>query len=175
MNFINIISNYSIPIIILLIVGICFFEKNNVFDDFTEGVEEGVKIIYNVFPTLLGLFVAIGFLKTSGLLDFIIKLIMPMIELIKIPKEIIPLMVFKPVSGSAATAIATEIMRENGVDSLIGKIASVIMGSTETTLYTIAIYTGCVKIKKTRGILFVALAGDLIGMLVSIIICRFMW
>lgn len=175
MNFINIISNYSIPIIILLIVGICFFEKNNVFDDFTEGVKEGVKIIYNVFPTLLGLFVAIGFLKTSGLLDFIIKLIMPMIELVKIPKEILPLMVFKPVSGSAATAIATEIMRENGVDSLIGKTASVIMGSTETTLYTIAIYTGCVKIKKTRGILLAALAGDFIGMLVSIVICRFMW
>ena len=175
MKFINIISNYSIPIIILLIVGICFFEKNNVFDDFTEGVKEGVEIIYNVFPTLLGLFVAIGFLKTTGLLDFIIKLIMPMIELVKIPKEILPLMVFKPVSGSAATAIATEIMRENGVDSLIGKIASVIMGSTETTLYTIAIYTGCVKIKKTRGILLAALAGDFIGMLVSIVICRFMW
>lgn len=175
MKFINIVSNYSIPIIILFIVGYCFLEKNNVFDDFTEGVRDGVKIIYNIFPTLIGLFVAIGFMRESGLLQFIINILMPIIRIIKIPEEIVPLIIFRPVSGSAATAIATDIMKQYGVDSFIGKMASVIMGSTETTLYTIAIYTGCVKIKNTRGILLAALIGDVVGIIVSIIICRFMW
>ena len=83
-----------------------------------------------------------------------------------------PLAILRPISGSASMAVATDIMTNFGVDSKIGKIASTIMGSTETTLYTIAIYTSCINIKKTRGILIAALAGDIIGMIISTIICN---
>ena len=134
-------------------------------------MKEGIKIVYNIFPTLIGLFVAVGALRNSGILDLIINLISPIINYLKIPKEIMPLAILRPISGSAAMAIATDIMNNYGVDSKIGYITSVIMGSTETTLYTIAVYTSCIKIKNTRGILFAALIGDIVGMLVSVVVC----
>lgn len=172
MNLINYISGIAIPIIIIIIIAYSFFEKNKVYDNFINGAKEGTKIVYKIFPTLIGLFVAVGALRNSGIIDFIINLVSPLIALFNIPKEIMPLMILRPISGSASMAIATDIINTYGVDSYIGKIASVIMGSTETTIYTIVVYTSCIKIKNTRGVLFAALAGDLIGMIVSIIICR---
>ncbi len=172
MNIINLISISSIPVFILFIVGYGIIEKNNVFDNFIEGAKEGIGIIYNLFPTLIGLFVAIGTLRSSGLLDLIINFISPILEIIKIPKEIMPLAILRPISGSASMAIATNIMENYGVDTKIGIIASTIMGSTETTLYTISIYTGCIKVKNSRGILFAAIAADIVGIFVSIAICN---
>lgn len=174
MKIINYISIIAMPSILLVIIANSFIEKNKIYDIFLEGVKEGVKIVYNIFPTLLGLFVAVGALRNSGLIDLIINLISPIIERFSIPKEIMPLAILRPVSGSVSMAIATDIISNNGVDSKIGKIASVIMGSTETTLYTIAIYTSCVKVKKLRGILIAALVGDITGMVVSLAICSFL-
>lgn len=171
MKAINYISTIAMPTIIFIIVLYSLLEKNKVYDIFLDGAKEGVKIVYNIFPTLIGLFVAVGALRNSGIIDLIISVISPLIEKINIPKEIMPLAILRPISGSASMAIATDIMNNYGVDSNVGKIASVIMGSTETTLYTIAIYTSSVKIKNTRGILLAALAGDVIGMLVSVLIC----
>ena len=147
-------------------------EKNKVYDIFLEGAKDGVKVVVNIFPTLVGLFVAVGALRCSGILDIIINFLSPIIEFFKIPKEIMPLAILRPISGSASMAIATDIMTNYGVDTKIGKIASTIMGSTETTLYTIAVYTSSVKIKYTRGILIVALAADLTGIIVSFFICK---
>ena len=171
MKIINYLSIIAMPAIISLIITYSLIEKNKVFDIFLEGAKEGVKIVYNIFPTLVGLFVAIGALRNSGFLDFIINSISPFSNLINIPNEIMPLAIIRPISGSAAMAIATDIMNNYGVDSKIGKMASVIMGSTETTLYTIAVYTNCIKIKKTRGILVAALIGDAIGIIVSVVVC----
>lgn len=172
MEVINYLSLAIIPAIILIIVSYSFLEKNNVFDIFVDGAKEGIGMVFGIFPTLVGLFVAVGALRNSGILDLIINSISPVIELLKIPKEIMPLAILRPISGSAATAIATDIMTNYGVDSKIGQIASVIMGSTETTLYTIAVYTSSVRIKRTRGILIAALIGDIIGMSASIYICN---
>ena len=117
---------------------------------------------------------AIGALRSSGILDLIINAIEPILNFIKFPSEIMPLALLRPISGSSSIAIATDIMNTYGVDSQIGTIASTIMGSTETALYTIAIYTSCVRIKKTRFVLFAALVADLVGMLVSVMVCRFL-
>lgn len=173
MKLVTYISTIAMPAIIFIIVLFGLLEKNKVFDIFLEGAKDGIKIVYNIFPTLIGLFVAIGALRNSGLIDLIINLIAPLIEKIHIPIEIMPLAILRPISGSASMAIATDIMNIYGVDSKIGKIASVIMGSTETTLYTIAIYTSCVKIKNTRGILIAALIGDFVGIMVSVFICNY--
>lgn len=173
MKLVTYISTIAMPAIICIIVLFGLLEKNKVFDIFLEGAKDGIKIVYNIFPTLIGLFVAIGALRNSGLIDLIINLIAPLIEKIHIPIEIMPLAILRPISGSASMAIATDIMNIYGVDSKIGKIASVIMGSTETTLYTIAIYTSCVKIKNTRGILIAALIGDFVGIMVSVFICNY--
>ena len=173
MNIINYLSTIAIPMIILLIVLFGIFEKNKVYDIFLEGAKDGMKIIYNIFPTLIGLFVAVGMLRTSGLLDFVINIISPVLQAVRIPKEIMPLAILRPISGSAALAVASDIINNYGVDSKIGRIASVIMGSTETTLYTIAIYTSCIKVKKTRKILIAALVGDFVGIITSVFICSF--
>lgn len=172
MEIVNYLSLTIVPVIILTIVGYSFFEKNNVFDIFIDGAKEGMSMVINIFPTLIGLFVAVGALRNSGILELLINWFSPIIEVLNIPKEILPLAILRPISGSVATAISTDIMTNYGVDSKIGQIASVIMGSTETTLYTIAVYTSCIKIKKTRGILIAALIGDIVGMTASIIICN---
>lgn len=172
MKILNYVSTASVPFFLLLIISYGFIEKNNVFDNFVDGVKEGMKIIYNLFPTLLGLFLAVGMLRTSGFIDLIINFLAPVFNFFHLPKEIMPLAILRPISGSAATAVATDIMNKYGVDTIIGKIAATIMGSTETTLYTIAIYTSCVKIRKNRGIIIAALFGDLIGIIVSISICN---
>ncbi len=174
MTIINYLSNLAIPVTILLILTYGLIEKKKVFDIFLNGAKEGIEIVVKIFPTLIGLFVAIGALRYSGVIDFIIRLIYPVVEFLNIPTEIMPLAMLRPISGSASIAIGSDIMREYGVDSKIGLITSTIMGSTETTLYTIAIYTSVVGIKKTRFVLAAALIGDLIGMITSVIICNFM-
>lgn len=170
MRAINYLSNLAIPFTILLILVYGLSEKKKVFDIFLDGAKEGMQIVIKLFPTLLGLFVAIGALRYSGILDFIIKLIAPIINLVNIPTEIMPLAILRPISGSASIAVGSDIMNQFGVDSRLGLIASTIMGSTETTLYTIAIYTSVVGIKKIRFVLVAALIGDLIGMLSSVVI-----
>ena len=174
MSILNYISTIAMPVIILIIILYGFIEKNKVFDIFMEGAKEGVQIVFNLIPTLIGLFVAVGALRNSGILDAIINIILPILEKVNFPKEIMPLAILRPISGSAAMAVATDIIKNYGVDSKIGKIASVIMGSTETTIYTIAVYTSVVKIKKTRGVLIAALIGDVVGMAVSVWVCNFL-
>lgn len=162
MDIINYLSNLAIPLIFLIILFYGIYEKKPIFDNFLQGAEEGMKIAVNIFPTLIGLFVAVGVLRNSGVLNFIINLIEPITNFLGLPKEIMPLAILRPVSGSASIAIGTDIMKTYGVDSKIGLITSTIMGSTETTLYTIAIYSSSVKIKKTRFVLLAALIGDFI-------------
>ena len=172
MSAFNYLSNLAIPFTILLILIYGLIEKNKVFDIFLNGAKEGIEIVVKIFPTLIGLFVAIGALRSSGILDFIIKLIYPIVKFLNIPIEIMPLAILRPISGSASIAIGSDIMAQYGVDSKIGLITSTIMGSTETTLYTIAIYTSIVGIRKTRFVLVAALIGDLIGIITSVIICN---
>ncbi len=174
MELINYISTISIPLVILIITLNGILEKQNIFDTFIEGAKEGINIIIGIFPTLIGLFVAIGALRQSGVLDMVISMLSPITNIFSIPKEIMPLAILRPISGSASTAIAVDIMKTYGVDSLIGQIASTLMGSTETTIYTIAIYTSIVKIKKTRLVLLAGLIGDLVGTIASVGIWRIM-
>ncbi len=174
MQILNFVSNLAMPFVILIIVTYGLLEKNKVFDDFLDGAKEGLGIVISILPTLIGLFIAIGALRSSGILDLIIRFVMPFLNIIHFPSEIMPLAMLRPISGSGSIAVATDIMKTYGVDTSIGMIASTIMGSTETTLYTIAIYTSCVKIKKTRFILLACLTADIVGILVSVGICRIM-
>lgn len=174
MNIVNFLSAGAIPTIIVTVILYGLKEKQKVFDIFLDGAKEGMEIVIGLFPTLLGIFLAIGLLRNSGILDFIISIISPITNLLKVPSQILPLAMLRPISGSASMGIAVDIMEKYGVDSLIGKITSTIMGSTETTFYTIAIYTASVKVKKIRFVLVAALLADLAGMITSVIICQLM-
>ena len=172
MKLVNFVSNLAMPMIILLIVIYGLKEKNKVFDTFLEGAKEGIETMFNIFPTLIGLFVAIGALRSSGVLDMIIYFITPLLNVLHFPSELMPLAMLRPISGSSSIAVATDIMKNYGVDSTLGMMASTIMGSTETTLYTIAVYTSCIRVKKTRYVLLAALVADIVGIVASVIICR---
>lgn len=171
MEIVNYLSNISMPFMIFIIVIYGLIEKNKIFDTFLEGAKDGIEIVFNIFPTLIGLFVAIGALRSSGIIDAIVNFLNPVLKIIQFPSEVMPLAILRPISGSGSMAIATDIMKNFGVDSNIGLIASVIMGSTETTLYTIAVYTSSVGIKKTRLIIIPALIADIVGMIVSVVVC----
>lgn len=174
MNIINYISNIAVPICIFIIISYGVISKLNIFDIFIKGAKEGLKIVINIFPTLIGLFLAIELLSSSGILDFVTKLIFPVLSVFNIPTEIMPVAILRPISGSGSIAIATELMRKEGVDTKIGLIISTIMGSTETVLYTIAVYTSSVGIKKSRFVLGVSLISSFAGMLMSVIIWQFL-
>ena len=175
MQFVNYVSSLAMPSIILIIVVYGIVEKIKIFDVFLEGAKDGIEIVISIFPTLIGLFVAIGALRSSGILDFIISIVSPILNKINFPTEIMPLALIRPISGSSSIAVATDIMKNFGVDSKIGLMASVIMGSTETTVYTIAVYTSSVGIKKTRFVLCAALIADFVGIVTSVIVCNMMF
>ena len=124
---INYLSAAAIPTVILIIISYGIIEKKKVFDIFLKGAKDGIEIVIKMFPTLLGLFIAIGALRSSGILDLIIGFISPVLNFLKIPSEIMPLAMLRPISGSASMAVATDIMQRYGVDSIIGLIASTIM------------------------------------------------
>ena len=140
-----------------------------------DGAKEGRGVVFNIFPTLVGLFVAIGALRSSGIIDLTVNLLTPFLNFINFPTEILPLALIRPISGSSSIAVATDIMKNFGVDSNIGLVASVIMGSTETTVYTIAVYTSSVGIKKTRFVLWAALIADFVGIITSVIVCKYIF
>lgn len=170
MKIINYISVIAIPIIIVLVIIFGIADKKKIYDIFVDGVKEGMEIVIKLFPTLLGIFLAVGALRSSGILDIITVLLSGITSKIGFPSEVLPLAMLRPISGSASLAIATDIMKTYGVDSKIGLIASTIMGSTETTFYTIAVYTSAIGVKKIRFVLVAALLADLVGMITSAII-----
>ena len=172
MKVVNFLSAAAMVIVGIILYGLK--EKKKVFDIFLNGAKEGMEIVIGLFPTLLGIFLAVGLLRTSGVLDAVIYFISPITNFLKIPSQILPLAILRPISGSASMGIAVDIMKQYGVDNIMGMITSTIMGSTETTFYTIAIYTACVKIKKIRFVLIAALLADLAGMIASVIICQIM-
>lgn len=174
MKLIDFFSNIAMPLVISLIILYALLERKKVFDIFLDGAKEGISVVVNIFPTLVGLFFAIGVLRSSGILDLISNRLMPILNILGFPSDIMPLALIRPISGSSSIAVATDIMKNFGVDSNLGIMAAVIMGSTETTLYTIAVYTSAVGIKKTRFVLVASLIADIVGIVTSIVVCRFM-
>ena len=170
MKIVNYISTIAVPVEIIIIVIYGIADKKKVYDIFVEGATEGMSIVIKIFPTLLGIFLAVGVLRSSGLLEIITRAVSVFTNKVGFPSEVMPLAMLRPISGSASLAVATDIMKTYGVDSKIGLITSTIMGSTETTFYTIAIYTGSIGVKKIRFVLVAALIADFVGMLTSAIV-----
>lgn len=170
MKIVNYISTIAVPVVIIIIVIYGIADKKKVYDIFVEGATEGMSIVIKIFPTLLGIFLAVGVLRSSGLLEIITRAVSVFTNKVGFPSEVMLLAMLRPISGSASLAVATDIMKTYGVDSKIGLITSTIMGSTETTFYTIAIYTGSIGVKKIRFVLVAALIADFVGMLTSAIV-----
>lgn len=167
----NIIANLAIPLIMLIIVAYGKYKKIDVFESFIEGAIDGLKTALNILPYIIGIFIAIGVFKSGKGIEILEFLFAPVAEILKIPKELIGLIMIKPVSGSGALGMYNELITRVSVDSLIGKMGATIVGASETIFYTMAIYYGSQKIKKTRYTLVCAILSHLAGVIASIYIC----
>ena len=165
---IGFISSLSIPAMIAAIVAYGLATRTDVYNSFAEGAKLGLENVFRIVPPLVGLIVGISMLRASGAMDVAVRVLQPVTSLLHMPSEVLPLALLRPVSGSGSIAIVNDIFSECGPDSLQGKIASVMMGSTETTFYTIAVYFGAVGVKNIRHTAKAALLADLTGMICAV-------
>lgn len=169
------ISNLIIPLLVLFIIFYGYIKKVNIYDVFIEGAKESFEMIFSLFPSLLAMILGINIFLKSNLLNTLLNFIQPILILIKIPAQILPMALIRPISGSSSLAFLNNIFMEYGPDSFLGRLASVVQGSTDTTFYIITLYFGCIGIKKIRYALWAGLCADLIGIISSILIVKFLF
>ncbi|WP_163101045.1 spore maturation protein [Peribacillus alkalitolerans] len=170
MQWITMISLWIIPILIAFILVYGTYKKVPTYESFVEGGKEGVTISFSIIPFLVGMLVAISVFRSSGALDAFVNLMKPAFEAIGVPAEVVPLAIIRPISGTAALGMTSDLMATYGADSFIGRLASTIQGSTDTTFYVLTVYFGAVGIKKMGDALKVGLLADLIGFAAAIIV-----
>lgn len=171
----NQLSNW---LFLAFIVGIPLYaavKKINVFDAFIVGAKKGFDTSMSIVPYLIAMMVGIGMLRASGFFDLMSQWLTPLMSAIGMPPEVLPLALVRPFSGSASNGVMAELIHQYGGDSLIAKTAATMMGSTETTFYVVALYFGSVGIKRTRHAIPAGLLADLTGVIVSVMICRYLF
>lgn len=173
MKVIEYISYIAIPLMVLFIIAFASKQKKETYDIFLKGAREGMNVILKIFPTMIGILVAINLFQVTGAMDIFIKTISPITKLLKIPSEIVPIGIMRSISGGASIGLLSNTLETYGADSTIGKMASTILGSSETTLYVIAIYISAIGVKNTRGVLKIALFCDLVALCTAVWIWRF--
>ena len=156
-------TDYLVPLLLFFSAALTLRKRENAYDLMISGGAEGLKILVSILPALVILMTSVQMLKASGAIDLLSATLAPVFSFLGIPPETAALVLIRPISGSAALAVGADLMREYGVDSVIGRTAAVMLGSTETTFYTISVYFGAVGIKKTRYALPAALFADLVG------------
>ena len=163
-----------IPFVVFYIVGIGIIQKNKVYDDFIEGAKDGLKTVVGVMPTMVGLMIGVGVLSSSGFLDFFTKQIAKMTLKIGLPPAVVPAMIVRMFSSSAATGLVLDVFKQFGTDSYEGLLSSIMMSSTETIFYTMSVYFMTAKVTKTRWTLAGALISTLAGIIASVIMTKMM-
>lgn len=166
------LSSLVIPLLLAAVAACGLGRRVDVYSALTHGAEEGLTVLLRIIPALVGLLTAVSMFRASGAMEWLSQLCAPALELLGIPPETTPLMLVRPVSGSGALAVGTDLMTTYGPDSYIGRVAAVMLGSTETTFYTIAVYFGSAGIHKTRHTIPAALTADLAGFAASALAVR---
>ena len=165
-------TDYIVPLILLVTSLWALRKKENTYELLLTGASQGLKLLLTLIPTLIILLTAVTMLRTSGALMLLSRLLTPFFSLFGIPPETALLVLVRPISGSAALAVGADLMAQYGVDSQIGRTVAVMLGSTETTFYTISVYFGAVGIKKTRYTVLAALIADFVGFFTSSLTVR---
>lgn len=161
--------NYIIPLIVVTIIIYGIYKKVDIFDTFIDGVKEGMKLSINLFPTIFTMIIAITLITDSNIINYICNLLKPLFSRISFPTEVLPLALLRPISGSSSLVILNDILTKYGPDSFIGRLSSVMQGSTDTTIYIISMYFASIGIKKTRYSSTVGLLADLLSVIISFI------
>ncbi|MGG3282461.1 spore maturation protein [Paenibacillus solani] len=171
LSWINLVSAWSIPIIIAFIPLYAYTRKVPVYESFVDGAKDGFSTAIGIIPHLVGMMVAISVFRSSGALEFFVGWTGSFLQALGVPSEILPLGILRPLTGTGSLAYTTELIRAYGPDSMIGRMASTIQGSTDTTLYVLTVYFGAVGIRNGRYALKVGLFSDLVGFIAAIAVC----
>ena len=163
----DIIGICVLPVMVVLIVAFGLFKKVKVFDLFMSGAKKGLMTVYDLLPTITGLVVAVTMLKASGGMELIAKAFSPVASLLGVPQETVPMALLSPVSGGGSLSLFESVLKSDGPDSFLGQVASVLMGSTDTTLYAVTVYYSAIGIKRTRHTLYAGLAADFASFVLS--------
>lgn len=166
--------SYVVPCVIIAVLLCGFIRKVNVYDSFVDGVKQSFSLAMSVFPYLVAMFVMVNALKVSGVGQYVIRVLSPPFALVGIPCELVELMLLRPFSGSGSLAILSQVYQTYGVDSYIGRCASVIMGSCETVFYVASVYFAQTKVKHTGWTIPIALFCNLVGGIASCLLCKVM-
>lgn len=166
------VSSLVIPLLLALVAMWGMGKRVDVYAALTHGAEEGLTVLLHIIPNLVGLLTAVAMFRASGAMDALSGMFAPVLEFLGIPPETAPLMLIRPVSGSGALAVGSDLMTSYGPDSYIGRVAAVMLGSTETTFYTIAVYYGSAGIQRTRHTIPAALTADITGFVASALAVR---
>lgn len=168
----NTLAAWVIPAFLFIILVHAMVKRVDVFDTFVEGAKEGFTTSVKLIPYLVAMLVAIGLLRASGALDMLTGLLTPLLTRFNIPGDVVPLAIMRPLSGSGALGITTEILNTHGPDSFVGRVASTMQGSTDTTFFILTVYFGSIGIRRTRHALAVGLCADLAGFIAAIMVCN---
>lgn len=160
-------SQFILPIVISFIVCYGLYKKVDVFETFTEGVQKGIEICIKIFPTILGLITAVYMLRASGGIEVLANILQPVTSVLGIPKECTALVLLKPISGGGGLAIGSDIMKQYGADSYVGRVTAVMLASSETSIYTMSVYYGSLGISKMRYTLISAITADIVAFIVA--------
>lgn len=174
-EILNTTSLLAIPAIITIVLIYALFHKVKVYETFIVGAKEGFDVGVRIIPYLVAILVAVSMFQASGAIDLISKWLKPVLDLIGMPVETLPLAIVKPLSGSGSFAIMTHIVESNPKDSFLGWLSATMTGSTETTFYVLAVYFGAVSIYKTRHAVLAGLVTDIAGIFASLFICRILF
>ena len=169
MNISN-IGNMLIPVVVFMIIIVAVTKKVNVYDEFIEGAKEGLGMGISIFPYLIGMIFGINILLKSEILNHLFVFLKPVFDIIKIPVEVLPMAIIRPISGNASFAVMIDMIKTYGVDSYFGRIVAVMQGATDTTIYVISLYFGSVGIKKIRYALKAGLFADLVTLIMSVLL-----
>jgi spore maturation protein B len=170
MSIISTISLWLIPLIIGFVLLYGTLKKVPTYESFVDGGKEGLTIAFSIIPYLVGMMVAISVFRASGAMEYFTGLIKPFFDMIGIPVDIVPLALIRPISGTAALGLTSDIINTYGPDSFIGRLASTLQGSTDTTFYVLTVYFGAVGIKKMGDALKIGLLADLVGIIAAIVV-----
>jgi spore maturation protein B len=174
-NLLQLMSRWSIPVMLLVIPLYAQWRGVRVYESFVAGAAEGVQTAIRILPFLLAMWVALTLMRSSGLLDQLMAVCTPLTSALGIPPAIVPLAIIRPLSGSGALSMMSELIKTYGPDSPLGQLASIVQGSTETTFYVITVYLGAVSIRRTRHIATASLIGDLVGLASAVFIWQMMF
>lgn len=171
-HIIELISLWTLPILICSILVWATYKKVPLYENFIDGAKEGFDVSVKIIPYLVTILVAIGMFRASGAIEYIAKALAPLLNLIHMPADVLPLAIIRPLSGSGAIGVFSEIAGKYGGNDYITKLAAVMVGCSETTFYVLTVYFGSVGIKKFRHALAAGIIADLAGLCAALIICR---